>query len=735
VIIDYYDLETNGLLQPKRERNGEMHPAMDTIHSVLIIRVDTATGTLRKISGAHAYEKGQTGRGWERMSVVDALHVLAEADVRIGHNIQDFDERAILLVYPWWKPKPGSTIEDTLVLSRLIYPDIAKSGPNSHKLKGNMRTRHSLECWGIRLGEHKASYRGGWLVWNEDMQDYGEQDVVVLLKLWKWLKAQKPDPVSVELEHAFAAVIRRQESRGFAFDHPKALTLLASLQSRETELEEALIEAFGEWWAHGKAAHAGASRVEREEEDEEGDDPEEQERRRVLWLEQQKWGDVVVTTKPRNASLAHLPDVALRRFSETTGKELKPYEGPPKALYEQGGAYTPIKRIQFRPGSRAHVRQRLIVKYGWEPSRFTKGGKNSPPQPIVDDDVLSALPYPEAKLLAEYYLVLKRIGMLATGQKAWLKVARETEHPNGDKTYRIHGKVNTNGAVTGRCTHSDPNLAQVPKNTAGTKQYPHAPMLHGAACRDLFIAGEGYELVGFDGSSLELRMLAHYVSRWDKGAYAEVVANGVKEEGTDPHSWLRDLVGTNLLGAGNLGRDNAKTTMYAFVYGAGNEKLGSIVTPLGTLSEKRAIGEEVRHKVLGAFSAMAHLQTALTQTVETKGFLTGLDGRKLRVRKAHAALNTLLQSAGAIVMKKSLVLLDANLRAQGLTPGTDYEFVANVHDEAQAEVLPSRVELYSKLALDCVPQAGKALGLHCPLQAEVSPSPDHRPARSWMETH
>ncbi|WP_420381669.1 DNA polymerase [Novosphingobium sp.] len=732
-----YDIESNGLLTEKRERDGSVCPPMDRVHTVTII-LQRPGEDERRISACNqpGYERFTSGRGWERMPIVDALQILELADVRVAHNGQDFDERAIPLIYPWFKPKPGSMLFDTLLLSRVLYPDIHRTGPNPHKLMGFEKRQHSLSAWGKRLGEHKGEYKGGWAAWSEEMQSYGEQDTVVLAKLFKWLMAQKPDPRSVAVEHDFAAVIRRQETRGFAFNHTKALNLLAALQTRETYLEAQLIEAFGEWWAYGKAANSGAGKPEKDNDDDDlADDPEEQEKRRLAWLARKDWGDVIIPTKTRRVKLPEFPNVTLPRFSATTGKPLKDYVGPPLREITAGSAYTPVKRIQFNPGSRAHVRQRLIVKYGWEPSKFTKGGKDTPPQPVVDDDVLSALPYPEAKLLAEYYLVLKRIGMLSAGKKAWLKVCRETEQPNGQKTYRIHGRVNTCGAGTGRCTHSDPNLAQVPKNTAGTKQYPDAPMLHGSACRDLFEAAAPYELVGFDGSSLELCMLAHYTSAWDKGEYATVVSEGDKSKGTDPHSWLRDLVGTNLLGAGDLGRDNAKTTMYAFVYGAGNEKLGSIVLPHGTLSEKREVGAEVKAKVMGAFTAMGKLQQAIEQAVEATGRLTGLDGRILRVRKPHAALNTLLQSAGAVVMKKSLILLDASVQAHGLRCGTDYEFVVNVHDEAQAEVLPEHVPLYSRLALACVPNAGTALRVKCPLKAEVAPSPDHRPARSWMQTH
>lgn len=738
--IALYDTETNGLLVPKMDK-GVLTPPMDKMHCLAFILQDTEAKTERRISCAHpaAYAKGQSGRGWERMPVADGLRVLEQADIRVAHNGQDFDERAIRLVYPWFNPKEGSKVLDTLLLSRLIYPDIAKSGPNSFKLPGNSKVRHGLREWGIRLGEHKGDYKGGWAEWSEEMQIYMEQDVVVLAKLFKWLMAQQPAKEASALEHEFAAIIRRQESRGFGFDNNKALTLLGQLTERLQALEAGLIDGFGEWWAYGKAASSAAAQASPDrshEEDDEADDPEEQEKRRQEWLSRRSWGDVVIPTKTRQAKLTGFPDIEITRLSTKTGKPLKPYVGPPKLTYVQGAAYTPIKRVQFNPGSRTHVRQRLIAKYGWEPSKFTKGGKNSPPQPVVDDDVLGALDYPEAKLLAEYYLVLKRIGMIAAGKKAWIKVARSVELPNGIVQYRIHGRVNTNGAVTGRCTHSDPNLAQVPKNSAGVKQYPGQDILHGAACRDLFIAHDPYELVGFDGSSLELRMLAHFVSPWDKGEYAELVDNGKKELGTDPHSWMRsEIIGENVIGAGDAGRDNAKTAIYAFLYGAGNEKLGTIVIPHGTLAEKRELGGEIKAKVFSRFHALGNLQAAIEQAVEKNGYLKGLDGRILRVRKAHASLNTLLQSAGAIVMKKSLVLLDANLRAGGLISGRDYEFVANVHDEAQAEVLPDHVALYTRLALEAVPLAGQSLRVQCPLKAEVSPSPDHRPARSWKETH
>lgn len=769
-LLAFYDTETNGLLSPKKEKDGSIHPPMDRMHTITII---FHKGDKRRyISGcdqpgwergkrhwveevqaerpedrliAHLLEPGEEAPPgvpvWERMPLVDALKLLEQADLRIGHNIQDFDERAIKLVFPWFKPKEGSRIADTLIMSRAIYPDIYRSGPNGHKVFGFLKTAHSLKAWGMRLGVHKADYNGGWMQWSVFMQLYGEQDTIILPGLFYWFMSQKPSALMLQIEHGFAQVMRRQESRGFCFDHTKAVTLLAALTEREQVLEASLIDTFGSWWEFGKPANSkagsGKDGSSFESDDEDDEDPEVQEERRQAWLARQEFAHVVIPTASRKVKMDGFPDITIPRVSATTGKELKPYVGPPLIEYTQGNAYTPIKRVEFNPSSRTHIRKRLIALYGWEPVKFTKGGtkpgkdgRKKPPEPVVDDDVLMSLPWPEAQLLAEYYLVLKRIGMLATGKKAWMAVARETVLPNGKSIWRIHGRVNTNGAVTGRCTHSDPNMAQVPKNSAGVKQYPDQWYLHGVACRDLFIPGAGYELVGFDGSSLELCMLGHYLYPHDGGAYAKAVDEGKKEDQTDAHSRTCLVIGEELLGpVTGAGRDNAKTVVYADLYGAGNEKRGSIVIPKGTKAEKIALGQQIGERMSVGFTGLADLKGDIETDWEDKGSLKGLDGRTLRVRKAHAALNTLLQSAGAVVMKLALIILDKDLQAAGMIPGRDYEFVANVHDEAQAEVLPQHVETYKRLAIKALPQAGKQLGLKCPLKAEASAG------QSWASTH
>src|SRR5690606_31621074 len=184
--------------------------------------------------------------------------------------------------------------------------------------------------------------------------------------------------------------------------------------------------------------------------------------------------------------------------------------------------------------SRTHIYKRLKDKYNWKPKEFTEKGT-----PKVSEEVLESLPYPEAELLNEYLMIQKRISQLAEGHSAWLKMVR----PDG----RIYGSVITNGAVTGRMTHNSPNLAQVPA----------VNVPYGKECRSLFTVPDDRVLVGADASGLELRCLAHYMARFDKGAYARELLEG-------------DIHTANQKAAGLPTRDNAKTFIYAFLYGAGD---------------------------------------------------------------------------------------------------------------------------------------------------------------------
>jgi DNA polymerase-1 len=348
--------------------------------------------------------------------------------------------------------------------------------------------------------------------------------------------------------------------------------------------------------------------------------------------------------------------------------------------------YSKVKIIEFNPNSRQHIGKRLKELRGWKPSEFTPSGEAK-----VDETVLKKLEYPEAKLMSEYLMLNKRIGQLAEGDQAWLKLVK-----NG----RLHGRVNTMGASTSRCSHSNPNLAQVP-NT-------HAP--YGKDCRSLFVANRGQKLLGVDVSGLELRCLSHYLSLYDNGAYGKKLLE-------------EDIHTVNQEAAGLETRDQAKTFIYGFLYGAGDQKIGEIV---GKGSKE---GKKLKNKFLSQLPALKQLRKKVQKKAEDCGAIKGLDGRRVPVRSKHAALNTLLQSAGAIICKQWVVEMHSLLTHKGYKRGEDYSQVAFVHDEVQLTVKENYAEEIGRLCVEAITLTGTKLGLRIPLSGEYSIG------ETWAETH
>ena len=356
------------------------------------------------------------------------------------------------------------------------------------------------------------------------------------------------------------------------------------------------------------------------------------------------------------------PPVTVERYSEKTGKRLKD------------------SIIAFNPGSRQQIGEKLI-ELGWKPTKMTPTG-----QPIVDEDTLKGVLFPEGQIIAEYLLLQKRIAQV----ESWL----EAMGSDG----RVHGRVITNGAVTGRMTHSKPNMAQI----------PNAGSLYGPECRQCWTVEDGNVLVGCDASGLELRMLAHYMKDED---YVRTVTEGSSKDGTDVHT-------VNQRAAGLATRDNAKTFIYAFLYGAGDSKIGSIVG--GSARD----GARLKEKFLEQTPALGQLLSRVAGFA-SKGYVPGLDGRKIWVRSEHAALNSLLQGAGAIVMKKALVIFNDKIKANKWP----VKMVANVHDEFQFEVPEHLAKVTGEAAKQSIIEAGVFFKLRCPLDGE------YKYGKSWRDTH
>lgn len=402
-------------------------------------------------------------------------------------------------------------------------------------------------------------------------------------------------------------------------------------------------------------------------------------------------------------------------FYVRNGKPFFPKRDNAKLGYVTGAPMSKVKLVEFNAGSRQHIASRLIHARGWMPTEFTPKGEVK-----VDETVLGNLPWPEAKVLSEYLLVTKRLGQIAEGKEAWLNHVRPTS--------RIHGRVNTNGAVTGRMTHFGPNVAQVPNNGAE----------YGKECRGLWQAAPGKTLVGCDADGLELRALAHRMAPFDGGDYVKTVLEGRKEDGTDSHSRNRDAIGLNK-------RDSAKTWFYAFIYGAGDYKLGCITFEDFTEEQRQAflaahpsddarkgaltkLGQRSRAKLMKNLPALNKLIKKVKKVAAKRGSIRGLDGRLIHVRAQHSALNSLLQGDGAVVMKKALVLAVDSLFAEPSTRGK-FAPVGNIHDEVQMEVEPDVATTVGVTAAEAIRLAGEHFGFRCPLAG------NYDIGRSWAETH
>ena len=336
----------------------------------------------------------------------------------------------------------------------------------------------------------------------------------------------------------------------------------------------------------------------------------------------------------------------------------------------------------FNIGSRQQQVEVLISK-GWKPKDKTDKGNV-----ILNETILSNIDLPEAKMFNRFLLLQKRSAQI----KSWIESC--------DEDNRVRGKVRTLSTVTGRTSANSPNMQQVPAN--------YSPF--GKECRNLWTISnpKTHKLVGTDASGLELRCLAHYmykVGREDAKKYTDTILNG------DVHT-------TNMKLAGLHNRDQAKTFIYAFLYGAGAFKIGNIV------GKGRTAGQALINRFLQRLPSLDLLRKQVTEA-SAKGFLRGLDGRRLKIRSQHSALNTLIQGAGAVVCKQWLVHIMERVIREKL----DVKLVASIHDEYQFEVLNKDVDRFCVITKEAIHTTTKTLDLKCPLDNE------YNVGTTWLETH
>ncbi|AJT60827.1 DNA polymerase-like protein [Ralstonia phage phiITL-1] len=694
--VRLFDIETDGLMEYSVIPGVTESAVVSKVHCIVIHDYH-----------AHWYRRYRSDVPGD---IERGLEVLMESDLLVAHNGIKYDIPVLELLYPHFKIDRKKVL-DTLVLSRLLHANI-KDTDNAllrrGELPGKLYGSHSLKAWGYRVGEAKGSYGEGegdvWAEFNEEMLEYCEQDVVVTRKVFDRLMSNayyfsedlSYTQYAVRLEHDAAWVLAQQERNGFPFFEKGAAALYAELSGKRNDILQRVMDTFGSWYVA-------------------------------------KGGKEAFRHPRTNAKLLKYPNVTYPKTGDIYTKSGK----LAKIDYCKDRPYTPVEHVVFNPGSRQHI-AKVLQERGWVPEEFTETG-----QPKVDEETLAeaAERLPEeyredVKLIAEYLLLIKRLGQIAEGDNAWLKLCNRGF---------IHGSVNPNGAVTGRATHAFPNIAQVPSGTA----------LYGPQCRALFGVAyvrhvPGWEKavqVGTDASGLELRCLGHFMAKFDGGQYIKDLLEGdihwvnVESLGFVPKGTKRIKEGPGHEEHDKF-RGYAKTFIYAFLYGAGDEKIGSII-PGGD----KAVGKDLKKKFMEGTPAIAELRAMLEELlVESqrwadgvaqvkwkRRWIKGLDGRKVHVRSPHAALNTLLQSAGALICKYWIVETERILvEEMGLVHGWhgDFAYLAWVHDEMQiAARTPEVAQKVAEASQAAMRRAGDFFKFRCLLDTE-SKVGDH-----WGDCH
>jgi hypothetical protein len=563
-------------------------------------------------------------------------------------------------------------------------------------------------------------------------------DVDVTEVVWAGCMKDMPPELCVDLEHQTHDICLAMERNGYFFDEEGARKLCVTLEETSESLSNDVKAAFGYWYAPAKKYHIrpvwddpdGINKEKFAEDQRKPPEKQKFHKPRTEWGEDDSrpwWAEFQFPKKNRRS----------KKLGDLT----------------EGAPYSPIKRIDFNPGSRPQIIDRFQQLYDWKPEEFTEAGN-----PSCNDAEIRKLSdrIPEAEPIAEILFHKKLIGMISTGKLSWLSCLK----PDG----MIHAHTNCGGTVSGRAAHNHPNIGQVPavvENDCLLKDgslnpklcgpdgvlLPHcfkidgtmkkkAPLLgregeYGWECRKLFYTpgtmiyvgadGQEYEeewaQLGVDLSGIELRCLAEQCADFDGGELIEVVLSG------DPHQYNMDKTGIK-------SRDLIKRVLYGLMYGAGDWKIGHTADPLLTDAQKSQLGAEIRATLMRGLPALQKAIERVQREAE-RGYLIGLDGRKLKCRAAYSALNLRLQSDAALIAKKWLCLTEEYLFADGLDHGWtgDFALLAWVHDEIQNAVKKVHIERAAELTKLAATEAGKFFNYRCRIDAA------HKIGHDWAECH
>jgi len=604
-------------------------------------------------------------------------------DVRVfvGHNFLGFDLWAINKLIPGVNIDPRKCI-DTLVCSRLFNYSLPDG--------------HSLDAWGTRLGTAKGNFKD-FSHYSQEMLDYCIQDVEVTYKLFKKFEPYINDDQwksSLRTEHDVAVLCRELHENGFTFNLENAKVLYGDVSERVGALRSKIAEAF--------APRAKPIRVILPKETKHGT----LSRTDFRWVED---GDL--TPYSTGCEFTRIrweefnpgsPKQIVDRFNEFGWNPVEKTDGHVDCIRDLSALRRKRNRERFKLSSRKlaaldtdiqNLEAKLVdfQQYGWK----------------VSETNLDTLPEDapeEARLLVEWRFIEKRRQTLEEWMGAY--------NPN---THRIHGNFNGLGAWTHRFSHSNPNMANVPSTSS---KYNSARLKELAAdagkqMRGLWTVPSGRRLVGVDAEGIQLRIFAHYINDYE---FTEALVSGDKSKGTDAHT-----LNAVKLGIGPKRRENAKTFIYAFLLGAGIDKVSKI------LDTNYTGAQQAVNTFLEGYPGLQFLKEEVIPKDADRGFFEGFDGRLVACTSEHLMLAGYLQNGESVIMKRANLLWSQKLRKDGV----DFKQVNFVHDEWQTEVPDDDAiaEHVANTQIQAIVQTGVELGLNCPLAGSKNIG------YSWYDTH
>lgn len=723
-------------------------------------------------------------------SLLEGVDFLERSQRVVFHNGIGFDVPTLIQNFNL-KIRDDKHFVDSLVCCRLFYSNIKEDEDfalfEKHKMRpasllkftGDLIGKHSLEAWGLRLKTPmpKGTYAEDmeafgidpWAEWNEKMQEYAIQDVEVLEALWvERLKDRffhSTNTNAIAVEHYLAELMEQVKRSGIKFNREWALKVIADLEEHAATLNETIQQEFPPRleplkWEH-RPIPLGMPDLDEElakeyEEKCTSEDPADIIRCNEIknsgpqqMLTQLMWEhEKNEIYRPRFG----LPEGYLREqwgvsfTPKVTRKVVDKVTKEVVYIAEKDSPFTKCGMVALNPNSRPQIARRLL-EFGWIPEEFTDTGAPS----LSEVELLKIEEqFPAARSIANYLLVQKRLGAISSGEKAWMNLLDEYDF--------IHPTIHACNTVAFRASHSDPNISQVPSvkmkdvlDENGNKVVKEVPKVKytfnrqtnkwdqeqigfekkvkqevltgfagkwGYDCRACFTVPEGFRMVGSDLAGIEMRAWAHYLWKFDDGAFADVVLN------KDVHEENRIILGFS-------DRRKAKEWLYAAMYGAGDEKLGFIIEPLATPARQKQLGAASRARFMAGLKGYEQLNDELMLGVR-RGYLKGLDGRRAPVRKQHAALNTLLQSAGAIISKYWIIfVMDILENEHGMKWGyeNDFTLLLYSHDELQFAVRPEFVEITKEACATAALKAGSYLDFRLPVEVGVDDG-EH-----WGATH